>query len=181
MRTDVVRDNALDGSWAYFSECRRYRYALGRTTGVDSRARCAWIMLNPSKASATDNDPTVSRVIRFSRLWGFGIAHVVNLWPVIATDPKVMMAMAPEERDPEQHGFEYISSAVAFATRIVVAWGANKDARERGEQIYNTALHRRRDDVVCLGTSGDGSPKHPLARGKAFIPYDMEPQPWRPA
>ena len=33
-------------------------------------------------------------------------------------------------------------------------------------------------DWLCLGTTKDGAPKHPLARGKERVPADFTPVPW---
>lgn len=47
----------------------------------------AWLLQNPSDAGADRNDPTIFRIIHFSRAWGYDGAIVVNLWPFIASRP----------------------------------------------------------------------------------------------
>ena len=62
--------------------------SLGFGTRVDPRI--VWIMLNPSSATAAEVDPTINRILRFSKRWGHGAAEVVNLFALRATDPNVL-------------------------------------------------------------------------------------------
>jgi len=45
-----------------------------------SRPACGWIMLNPSRADATDDDPTVRRCLGFASAWGYGSLLIHNLY-----------------------------------------------------------------------------------------------------
>lgn len=175
----LIRETSPKG-WATFSPCRGYRFELGRHVNADDRTNaCVFFMLNPSKAGASENDPTVSRTIEFTRRWGFGCTVVINAWPLIATDPRDMASVPPERRDWNGHGEAFIKRWTEWASRIVVAWGNHPSMKQRGRELYYRYLSER--EVLCLNRTGDGSPMHPLARGKAFIPYDVEPQTWRPS
>ena len=62
------RDLLFEGNayaWAVFSPDRAYRYLLGRQWHPDG-ACMRWIMLNPSTAGATGDDPTSRKVRGFS-------------------------------------------------------------------------------------------------------------------
>ena len=50
-------------STAVYSDCERYRYALTRTWD-QSGPKLLYIMLNPSKATEVQNDPTIERCER---------------------------------------------------------------------------------------------------------------------
>lgn len=56
---------------ADFSPCGAYRYTLHRTWN-EALPPVAFLMLNPSTADATANDPTVERCERRAREWGWG-------------------------------------------------------------------------------------------------------------
>ena len=75
---------------ATISACGRYRYELARGEGEPS---ICWIMLNPSTADASRDDPTIRRVIGFSRRWGFATAVVVNLFAWRATRPEELLSV----------------------------------------------------------------------------------------
>ena len=62
-------------SEAVYSDCLAYRYSLTR---IWDRAgpRLLYIMLNPSKATERQNDPTVERCERRARVLGYGAIRV---------------------------------------------------------------------------------------------------------
>jgi hypothetical protein len=147
---------------AVFSDDGVYRYRLARRWGEG--AAVLWVMLNPSTADATRDDPTIRRCIGFSRAWGFGGMEAVNLFALRATEPVVVRG------HPEPVGAEndrHIAEAAAGAGVVVVAWGAFTFARERAREatklIAGLGL-----PVVCLGRTASGAPRHPLyAPGRA--------------
>ena len=56
---------------ALFSPCQRFRYTLTRTWD-ETKSGVAFICLNPSTATATEDDPTIRRCIGFAKTWGYG-------------------------------------------------------------------------------------------------------------
>lgn len=146
---------------AEFSECGRYRYTLTRKTKiVSSRPRHAlFIMLNPSTADATKDDPTIRRCISFAEREGCTDLTVVNLFALRATDPKKLL----NHEDPiGPLNTMRIINAIDKTDRnggiVVAAWGSHKMAQERGEFINKYFGN----EFLCLGKTKNGSPKHPL-------------------
>lgn len=76
-----------DGGAAIAGE---YRYKLWRVTGAPGTSVALFVMLNPSTADATDDDPTIRRCIRFARDWGHARLLVANLYALRATDPRAL-------------------------------------------------------------------------------------------
>jgi len=54
---------------ATISPCGKYRYFLSREIGQELGV-ATFIMLNPSTADATKNDPTIRKCMGFARKWG---------------------------------------------------------------------------------------------------------------
>ena len=71
---------------ATISEDGLYRYALSRTWEGPIWS-LAFIMLNPSTADATEDDPTIRKCIGFAQRNGCNAIEVVNLFAFRATDP----------------------------------------------------------------------------------------------
>lgn len=72
---------------ATISECGRYRYRLTRRF---ADGPCAtFVMLNPSTADETIDDPTIRRCRNFAIREGCGGLVVVNLFAYRATDPRL--------------------------------------------------------------------------------------------
>src|SRR6056297_2193666 len=86
-------------SEAVYSDCLRYRYALTRVWDAGG-LRVLFIMLNPSKATEVQNDPTVERCERRARALGYGAFRVMNIFAWRETDPKRLRA-APEPTGPD--------------------------------------------------------------------------------
>src|SRR3954462_13242745 len=92
-RNSSPRD-AEEGGGAIFSACGRYRYLLTRQLGEGSVGQekkvATFIMLNPSTADATRNDPTIRKCIGFAQRWQCERLQVLNLFAVRATLPRDM-------------------------------------------------------------------------------------------
>ncbi len=145
-------------SAAIISDCGRYRYQLSRWWDA-TESFCAFVMLNPSTADATSDDPTIRRCMSFARQWGFGGIEVVNLFAYRATSPADLLAAQKAGVDivgPENH--DRIVRVLEAIGEEVVAWGANVDRLGGIPDEFP-------DDgypVMCLGTTKDGHPRHPL-------------------
>jgi hypothetical protein len=147
-----------------------YRYTLTRSTG-EGDGTCCWVMLNPSTADATTDDPTLRKVVGFTRRWGFLGISVVNLFAWRATDPKAMQQAAREGHNiigPRND--EIIREQVSGADRVVLAWGAAPFASVRREHVCAMIEDVAVCEVVCLEWTAGLNPKHPL-----YARYDVEP------
>jgi hypothetical protein len=127
---------------ATFSPCRTYRYALTRVW-APGRPLAAFIMLNPSTADALDDDATIRRVSGFARSWTAGGILVLNLFALRATDPR-QLRQHPDPVGP-----------------VVCAWGVHGVLADRDQRVLEL-LRARCVRPLCLGTTKDGHPRHPL-------------------
>ena len=139
-------------------------------------------MLNPARADHERDDPTIRRVIHFSRSWGFGSATVVNLYPFRSTIPaecRAWIASNPAVvRKQLWENDRAIADAAHGASAVMVAWGAVAWARERAAELAAGLSRGGAPALHCLGTTVDGSPLHPMARGRMRVPDDRQPTPW---
>lgn len=151
-----------------------YRYMLTRRWS--DAAPDAWMMLNPSTADGTEDDPTIRRCMGFSRGWGAGGIIVVNLFALRATNPKALARHAdPVGPENDDAILDAAAAALALGGRIIAAWGANAMARERGRIVANlVAGYVGAQRLLVMGTTGEGAPKHPL-----YLKGDLYPRPWR--
>lgn len=155
---------------AVISDCGTYRYALWRTLApLDVGGTVLWVMVNPSRATATEDDATVRKVMGFSRRWGFGQARIVNLYALRSRDPKALLTH-PDPIDPQNDKVICVEASVASA--VVLAWGANAKAERaaevRGLIRMNAEVREgreRRTPTWHLGLTGSSQPKHPLMLG----------------
>jgi len=150
---------------AEVSECGRYRYSLDRMWDI-RRPGIAFVMLNPSTADGTIDDPTIRRIVDFAQRWGFGSAYVFNLYAYRATDPKALKPLSYEERFGPGNTWALHRARNDFPV-TVAAWGSNRiDPVPVALQSYDSPL-------MCLGTTKGGEPKHPLYLPKdtPLIPY----------
>ncbi|MBK6765335.1 MAG: DUF1643 domain-containing protein [bacterium] len=139
---------------AHFSSDRNYRYTLARAWD-DALPRLTWVLLNPSRASEHEDDPTIRRVIGLSSRWGYGSVLVANLYARVCTCPTELHNNFSERERIGPRNNVHLSK---LAAPIVVAWGAQTYARTRALEVLEL-LPR---PLTCIGQNGDGSPKHPL-------------------
>lgn len=155
----AILDEGPDG-WASFSPCRRYRYALGRRFGDLYRHGTALVCgLNPSKAGAYDPDQTIRKEVGFAKLWGCDSLIKINLFDLIETYSK---NLAPTELvgPGRAEAFELVRKRLSQASRVVtvVAWGSHSLVTDEAIAAVADMLPK---PWRCLGTTRDGSPRHP--------------------
>lgn len=145
---------------ALISACGTYRYHLHREWGQGPRL--VFVMLNPSTADGSADDPTIRRCVGFAQVHGFDGIEVVNLYAYRATSP----------RDLADNGWligpDNDHTIVATAERaarsggaVCCAWGAHAAKRERPSTVLSL-LQRAGAAPQCLERTKAGHPAHPL-------------------
>lgn len=157
-----------DLTGAVLSDCGRYRYELTREwTG--SLPALTFIMLNPSTADATSDDPTIRRCIGFAQTRGFGGLRVLNIFAFRATDPKAMKA-APNPVGPDNDAFlrDALIIALTEGSPVIAAWGVHGNHMSR-ETAVRALAEECGVRLMCLGITKNGHPRHPL-----YVPASQE-------
>lgn len=155
---------------ATISECGKYRYRLGRRWG-DGRP-LVFVMLNPSTADASDDDPTIRRCIGFARSHGYNAIDVVNLYAWRATDPRDLKAAGyPVGPDNDKH----IIEAVMAGGQVCCAWGSRAAGLSRPDEVLRM-VRRLCSTPQALAFDSRGIPRHPL-----MLASDCTLQPIEPA
>ena len=165
-------DQTVLTSSAVISDCGTYRYRLTRNWS-NERDAC-FIMLNPSTADASRDDPTIRRCIAFAKSWGCGGIVVVNLFALRATDPAQLVAASIDGIDPiGPQNDEQIQHALDRCHPVVCAWGAKGGFLERDQAVLAILKHQF-IAYSCLGKTKGGHPRHPLyLRSEAvLVPFE---------
>lgn len=146
---------------------RCYRYTLTRMWD-GMKPRCIFAMLNPSRADANTDDPTIRRCLRFAKDWQCGSLHVVNLFAYRASKPKDLLTIVTTSKSTAvgQDNNDYI--ALTLDTErdskdiFVLAWG-NYGVHPKLKWRRNEFLSRFGEyPWQCLEITKEGEPKHPL-------------------
>lgn len=161
----MIRRSPNPETGATFSDCEKYRYTLWRSWGVGDLAN--FIMLNPSTADESTNDPTVERCERRAREYGFGGLIVTNLFAWRSTDPKQLnKVLDPIGRENN----DAIKETAAQCKIVVCAWGKDGTIMARNESVLKMLREFCPEKLRYLKLTKDGHPYHPL-----YVPYSMKP------
>lgn len=158
-----------------------YRYQLFRwadcpaplfSAEKKSARQACFIMLNPSTADASADDPTIRRCRRFTADWGYQVLCVVNLFAWRATSPKDLVKAFQIGIDITGLGnSEFISQNVIDSDLVIAAWGNPPWAlRERAAEVREFLRRRPHSKVRALGLTKAGHPRHPL-----YVKRDAKP------
>ncbi len=144
---------------AIISSCGLYRYQLER----GQLPRLAFIMLNPSTADATQDDPTIRRCMGFAKRFKCDGIEVMNLYALRATNPKDLWTatdcVGPEN---DAHLID-----LAQRHRIgIIAWGNNAQAGRADDVIR--LLTANGMSLYAMGWTKSKQPRHPL-----YLPADV--------
>lgn len=142
-----------------FSDDEKHRYVLRRAwdSGPENggkNRKIVFIGLNPSTADEKKNDPTILRMINFSKLWGFSRLSVCNLFAFRATIPADMK----NSEDPV--GLEndfYLMKEISDADKVIACWGNHGKFLSRGKEISKTL-----GNFEHFGFTKQGEPRHVL-------------------
>ena len=145
-----------------------YRYLLWREWNNQGET-VSFIMLNPSRADAETNDPTITRCINFAQSWGYGRLEVVNLFAYRTPKPSLLeQAREPIGRDNPR----FILESVEKSDRVILAWGNHGTWQQ--QDLYTLELLKSYNHLYCFGTTKKGCPRHPL-----YLRSSTKPQRWK--
>lgn len=146
---------------AYISSCGGYRYRLERWWD-ESKPPCLFVMLNPSTADASNDDPTIRRCIAFAKSWGYGGIWVVNLFALRTPSPKEMMENPKPNPGDEEYQMKLVMDFVREKKGIcIAAWGAHGWWQQQNQKVIKW-FRDKNIPLFALGFTKDGHPKHPL-------------------
>ena len=157
MLVESIRSNAS------FSDCGKYRWSLTRVFD-ESKKGLVFIGLNPSLATSSENDPTLRRLIRFSKTWGYSSLHVLNLFAKITNRPNMLRTCC----DPigQKNDFELERNIRLWSENnsydLLLGWGVNGKFMNRNKQILNIISKSSSRRPYVIGLTKEGHPSHPL-------------------
>ena len=150
-------------SGATFSPDKRHRYLLWRAW--NHRPRVLWIMLNPSTADESVEDPTIRRCIGYARDWFFGGIWIANAFALRSTDPYALYATADQSYRIGPLNDWILEQLVAHQVEqggpIVCAWGEHARKLYRDQRVLDI-ISRAGGQALCLHRTKGGAPGHPL-------------------
>lgn len=161
------------GSSAVFSDCGEHRLLL-RREWAKRGLLYTFVGVNPSTASAEEEDQTTKKWRGFVERWGGRGYLAVNVFSLIATDVRQLADVWEGDLRHELWG-TYVDQALEEADVVVFCWGRRgkvpKGVRNKLDEFegYYSILSLK--PVMCFGQTADGSPKHPMMLG-----YDTELQ-----
>lgn len=162
----------------------QYRYALWRVwhniDKLDAARFCNMVLLNPSKAGATVNDPTITLQIQRAKRHGFDGLIVTNVLAWCDTDPQNLYA--EELLDPVGPNNDFwLEQAAASSVVVIFGWGIHLERVRPGRSlaIYERLLQVN-TNIKCLGVTASGAPNHPLyvKQDAKLKTYKPEMRPW---
>ena len=134
---------------AEFSIDKKERYSLKREWD-NSKNKILYIMLNPSLADDKNDDPTIRRLINFTKKFNYGGFLVGNIFTTITPNPKEL----DKSKGMSDKNFEELIKLINKVDQIVYAWGSSI---EEPQLLKKLVLNPK-----CFGKNLNGTPKHPL-------------------
>ena len=146
---------------ANISNDRQERFSLSRIWD-SKKPKVLYIMLNPSYADDELDDPTIKRLIFFSKKFKFGGFYVTNLFTQITPYPKELNM----DNHLKKKNLKIISELIKKSNSIVYAWGnLVNEPRELLSIVKNP---------LCFKKNLNGTPRHPL-----YLPSSSELESFR--
>ena len=143
----------------YIDKKEGKRFQLVR--GSDEKIIC-FLMLNPSLADDSKDDPTIKRCLGFMNNTGHTGLIVVNLFEFITSHPKELLNFLKNPSIIKKNeNDKYIKHAFKIAKTIVAAYGqaiSHKIINTRAKKVFTMTDK----PIYCLKKTVKGFPGHPL-------------------
>ena len=162
----------ISASDASLSPDGRYRWWLRRRWATEGRS-LLFIGLNPSKADAKTDDPTLRRLIGFAKRWGYGELLVLNLFARRSPHPAALRTVTDPVGD--RNDAVLLEQAERWSRQSTIdlwlGWGAQGTLHQRNRRVLQLLdpfrCRRRRQcnrarGALTLGLTRSGQPRHPL-------------------
>jgi hypothetical protein len=161
----ILRPDISMQSAAIISPCHRYRFALWRRW--DCGPQVLFVLLNPSTADETLDDPTIRRCLKFAQSWGYASLAVGNLFALRSTSPAKLSAC----RDPVgPDNDRWLLRLHDESTLTIAAWGNH--GRFLGRSLAAWSLL---PGMQILELTRRGEPRHPLYARSNLVPLQRVP------
>ena len=155
---------------AIISPSGKFRYSLVREWDTELPS-IMFLMLNPSIADGTINDPTVNKCIKYAQSWGYGCLFIGNLFSYISTDPQGLL----NENNPTGgwRNLDEINAMAKLCDKVLCCWGhsdiisqldPNLEYVKNVTRIIKDKLYYLEMSVDCI------TPKHPLYLNASLQP-----------
>src|SRR5262249_47056929 len=119
-----------------------------------------WVGMNPSTADANVNDPTISRIIRFTHGFFRNACVICNVMDYRATHPADLCRDGVVPCSDKNLG-EIVRSAMN-ADRTILCYGVVPRSLQKYPDAVVAALRKQGIPLWCLGKTTTGHPRHPL-------------------
>lgn len=135
---------------ALISSDKKHRYSLKRIWD-DKKPKVLFIMLNPSLANSDKDDPTIRRLINFTKQLGYGGFYVGNLFSYITPYPKDLV---DKDLSFSNKNLKEIRKMITLSKEVIYGWG---NSFNEPDWLKKNVLKPK-----CFGKNKNKTPKHPL-------------------
>ena len=159
-------------SEAGFSKCGNYRLWLKKVIS-ESKRSLLFFGLNPSKAKAFQDDPTLRRLVGFSLRWGYGQLFVINLFSRVSPKANLIRRCTNPVGDGNEQ--QILSSIIKWSKDpswdLWLGWGRAGNTFGRDVDVMaliepycvrRLKLFPYANGPLCIGLTKNGYPRHPL-------------------
>ena len=143
----IIKNNILRS--ARFSNDKKHRYKLSRHWDLN-KPQILYIMLNPSIGNESIDDPTIRRLLSFTKKFDYGGFFVGNLFTYITPNPKTLDTSI----GITNKNLNVLTNLVSKADEVVFAWGNSIEEPNELKKLISNPM--------CFGKNLNGTPKHPL-------------------
>jgi len=134
---------------AKFSRDKKERYSLKREWDK-SKEKILYIMFNPSLADDKKDDPTIRRLISFTKKYNYGGFLVGNIFTTVTPNPKKI----DKTTGISDKNLKELFKLIHKVDQIVYAWGNTIEEPQTIKELVSKPK--------CFGKNFNGTPKHPL-------------------